>query len=43
MSTALSGRMTEPRSRNRTMYVAMTTNATAAGVLPRMKLIASTS
>src|SRR2546423_905910 len=43
MSTALSGRTTEPSSRNSTMYVATTTNDTAAGVFPRMKLIASTS
>src|SRR6478672_2462700 len=43
MSTALSGSTTEPSSRNSTTYVAMTTNATAAGVFPRMKLIASTS
>src|SRR5258708_34357025 len=42
ISTALSGRRTEPRRRNSTRYVAMTTKRPATGGLQRMKLIAST-
>src|SRR3977135_2215331 len=43
MRTAFNGRITDPSSRKRTRYVASTTNPTASGVFPRMKLMATTS